>query len=111
MPERPEYKTDYVAPLFPLDLGCQLRYRIDPESGNVSGFVIQLEITIDDRVYPMVRYDSAHGQPHRDILDAAGQVIAKEWLPFDFKRASDYAHTDIRANWRQYREDFLRRMP
>lgn len=111
MPERPEYKTDYVTPLFPLDLDCQLRYRINPEQGHIRAFVIQLEIEIDDQLYPVVRYDSAHGQPHRDTLDATGRVIVKDWLPFDFDRALAHAERDIRANWQQYREDFLRRMP
>lgn len=111
MPERPEYTTDYVAALFPLDLNCQLRHRINAERGRVTGFVVQLEIEIDGEVLPVVRYDCAHGQPHRDVLDYAGTVIEKDWLPFDFDRALAHAVQDIRANWQRYRSDFLQRMP
>lgn len=111
MPERPEYTTDYVRPLFPLDLDCQLRLRINTGRGRVTGFVLQLEIEIDDHLYPVVRYDSAHGQPHRDLLDAAGHVIDKWWLSWSYDRALAEAERDILANWRQYREDFLQGMP
>ncbi len=58
----------------------------------------------------MVRYDCAHGQPHRDKLDAGGGVIDKEWLSFNRDRALDQAHRDLRANWRQYRDEFLAKM-
>lgn len=75
MPPRPEYTTDYVRPLFPLDLNCQVRFRVDTRRGRVTGFVVQLELEVGDRWYPVVRYDSAHGQPHRDLLDATGGVI------------------------------------
>lgn len=111
MPERPEYTTDYIRPLFPLDLHCQLRFRINAGRGRVTSFVIQLEVEIDERHYPMVRYDSAHSRPHRDILDAAGHVIQKDWLSISFDDAVAEAAQDILANWRYYRDDFIQRMP
>lgn len=113
MPRKPrgEYPKEFIVALFPLELNCQLRYRINPGRGRVAGFVVQLEIEIDGQLFPVVRYDCAHGQPHRDILDASGHVIAKEWLQYRRDAALAHAHRDLRANWRQYREDFLRRMP
>ena len=111
MPRRPQYTTDYIRPLFPLDLNCQVRFRINTARGQVTGFVVQLELEIADRLYPVVRYDSAHGQPHRDTLDADGNVIAKDWLPYSFDAALAEARRDMLANWQQYREEFLKRMP
>ena len=111
MPEREEYDTDYDVPLHPLELGCWLRMRISARRGKIAGFVVQLEVQIDDRTYPVVRYDCAHGQPHRDLLDHTGAVLEKRFLAFDYDRALSEAERDIRANWRYYRAEFLRRMP
>lgn len=110
MPEREEYDTDYDFPLPPYDLGCWLRYRLSTGPGKIRGFVIQLEVQINERTYPIVRYDCAHHQPHRDTMDATGRVIAKEWLPFDYTRAFNHADKDIKANWRRYHEEFMRGM-
>ncbi len=107
MPEQADYTTDYVRPLFPLELGCQLRMRINVGRGRIAGFVVQLELEVDGQISPVVRYDCAHGQPHRDTLNPRGVVIAKEWLPLDYDRALDQATRDVVGNWRRYREDFL----
>ena len=58
-----------------------------------------------------MRYDSAHGRPHRDMLDWAGRVVAKDWLPEErsLNEAFTFAERDIITNWRSYRADFLRR--
>jgi len=41
--------------------GNALRVRIRTERGTVVDFVVHYEITIDDRVYAVVRYDVSHG--------------------------------------------------
>lgn len=107
---RPEYRKEFIVDLYPLDLSSQLRYRINTERGRVTGFVVQLEVEIDERLYAVVRYDCAHGQPHRDILDATGTVIDKQWLPYPYEAALNHADADLRANWRRYREEFVQRM-
>ncbi len=110
MPRRPEYSTDYTIELPVDDPPSRLRYRINSARGRVTGFVVQLELDIDDRTLAVVRYDCAHGQPHKDVLDATGHVIEKDWLPYNRDRALDQAHRDMRANWSRYREEFLRKM-
>lgn len=107
---RQEYRKEFIVDLYPLNLNSQLRYRINTERGHVTGFVVQLEVEIDERLYAVVRYDCAHGQPHRDILNAAGHVIDKQWLSFEYETALNQADSDLRENWRHYREEFIRGM-
>ncbi len=75
-------------------------------------FTIQYEAIIDGKTYPVVRYDCAHDQAHRDRLDAAGRNIDKLWFSrsISYRDVVQHAINDIRANWRQYRADFLRSM-
>lgn len=113
MPGREDerYKTEYTHQPALDDDGCRIRYRINPEGGHVAAFAVQLEVQIDGRWLPVVRYDTAHGQPHRDTLDHTGAQIGKDWLPYDFSRALKEATDDLRANWQHYRDEFLGRTP
>ncbi len=107
MPEREEYDTDYDMPLSPLELGCWLRMRISTRRGRVTGFVVQLEYQDGGMTYPIVRYDCAHGQPHKDTLNMTGQVVNKEWLSYSYDRALAEAKADIMRHWQAYRDAFL----
>lgn len=70
-------------------------------------FTVQYETSIDDQFFPVVRYDSAHDRPHRDVLDRSGRLVRKEWLPdMDYNVALDFAIADIEENWRAYRRRF-----
>ena len=62
---------------------------------------------IDRDVYPVVRYDTAHGYVHRDTMDWTGRVVDK--LPIygrAYNQAINQAMTeaiaDIRSHWRTY---------
>ena len=48
--------------------------------GRVVKFMLQLEILIDDRWVPIVRYDTAHEEAHIDYIDPRGQTVEKVWL-------------------------------
>ncbi|MCA1667010.1 MAG: hypothetical protein LC793_06345 [Thermomicrobia bacterium] len=102
----------------PLPEGSSLRVRIEIDRGEVARFVVQLEYTIgDDRWLPVVRYDSAHGRPHRDILNPGGETIKKEWLDellgrdVSMAEGLNYGQDDLKKNWRAYRDTFLEMMP
>lgn len=82
------------------------------EQHNIVAYTVQLEIYHEERYYPAVRFDAAHGQPHRDTLDWDGHVVAKDWLrPLGHAAALTEAEKDILANWRKYREEFFWRKP
>ncbi|HET8628611.1 MAG TPA: hypothetical protein VFL91_14410 [Thermomicrobiales bacterium] len=86
-----------------LDEENRLRVRIAAERGTVAAFMVQ-----DGRLYPVVRYDTSHDDAHRDILVASGHNVGKDWLPgWPFNAALQCAMRDLRANWPQYRDDFI----
>lgn len=65
---------------------------------------------------PVVRYDSAHDRPHRDILDPHGETVTKEWLDelldhtVSMAEGLNYGRDDLKRNWRTYRDTFLEMM-
>jgi hypothetical protein len=67
-----------------------------------------LEIYVKDKWQPIVRYDTAHRFVHKDIIHANG---TSEKLPLhisNFKEALNFSDKDLKANWRMYREQFLK---
>jgi len=85
----------------------------DAARGTIAAFTAQYEVWADDAWRPAVRYDSAHGRPHRDTLDWSGDVVAKDWLPegTDANSALAIAEADLKLNADRYRDEFLRRRP
>ncbi|MDP9365016.1 MAG: hypothetical protein M3Q10_12455 [Chloroflexota bacterium] len=97
----------------PLPNGDAIRVRFDATRGAVGAFTAQYEVWADGAWRPAVRYDSAHGRPHRDTLDWAGNVVAKNWLPEGTSPndALTIAEHDFKANADRHRDEFLRRKP
>jgi len=42
------------------------------DRGKVRGFVIQYELFIKNKWIPVVRYDTAHGYAHKDLINPDG---------------------------------------
>jgi len=97
----------------PLNSGDMIRVRMVREGKTVVDYLAQFETLIDGEYYPVIRYDSRHGHPHRDTLDWTGETIDKRWAPAvtTYNRALTDALDDIEANQERYREQFLRRRP
>ena len=87
-----------------------IRVEFVREGKQLITFLAQYEILIGDEVYPVVRYDGAHGYAHRDLLNRRGDLIDKQELPGNpsFRDALEFGRRDILANWRRYRANFLR---
>lgn len=84
----------------------RLRVYAQKEKGEILEFVVQYEAMISDVWHPIVRYDTAHGFAHRDIMGPCGE-IKKQPLFFEtYNLAFTFATIDLKANWRQYRENF-----
>lgn len=96
-----------------LKSGGVIRVRLNLDHGRVVDFTLQLEIFVDDRWRPVVRYDSAHGRPHRDLLDWKGHVIDKHWLASTMtnKEAVRFAERELSNNASTYISAFLERKP
>ena len=76
--------------------------------GQLLRFVVKYLANINDVLFEVLRYDSAHGIPHIDILDPEGYVRQKIWLShLSNEGALDYAKKDIKDNYHSYREEFI----
>jgi len=93
--------------LLDLDIGVRLRCWHKTEGGQVTAFTVQMELLFEDQWKPVVRFDTAHGFAHRDLYRRCGGAI-KTPLGMDFRTARTFAQDDILANWRRYRDLFLR---
>lgn len=71
-------------------------------------FMIQLEIDVNGAWKPVVRYDTAHGFAHRDIIHPQGEVDKTPVAMGDYNAALSFAELDLRSNWEMYRERFLK---
>jgi len=97
--------VEYVAPL-----GSDGRRRVRHVrvGARVLEFMVQYELKIGGEWYPVVRYDTAHGFVHQDILHWRGPAERRELPAGDYNLALSYAEEDLRRNWKSYRERFLR---
>lgn len=95
---------EYVTPLG-FDGRRRTRHvRID---NKIVEFVVQYELNIKDKWYPIIRYDTSHGFAHKDIISYKGDV-KKEKLPFDdLNLVLTFAEKDLKDNWERYKKCFL----
>lgn len=91
------------------DETARVRVEIWTDRGRVTMFVVQLEAWHQERWKPVRRYDTAHGQPHLDVLDTRGHIIDKQWLQHPNNAALTLAINGIKANWRRHLAEFERR--
>ena len=77
------------------------------ERGNVTEFVVKLLSIFDGKWHEIIRYDSGHGCPHKDVLNINGEVIRKVWYDFlDNGQALTLAIADIKDNYEFYKERY-----
>ena len=80
---------------------ARIRVHLSLVKGRVRDLVIQLEVWRGEWI-PVVRYDTAHGVPHRDFLRRRGPP-EKTWLGHSpLSGFVNVALDDLREHWRQY---------
>ena len=67
-----EQTAEYVIRLSPQDRYRHVHVRV---RGRIVFFRVQLETLVGKTWMPVVRYDTAHGFAHRDLLDKRGHAI------------------------------------
>jgi len=82
----------------------RLRIIARKNKGEILEFVAQYEALISEEWRPVVRYDTAHGFAHRDIIRANGEVLKQPLFFETFNLAFTFATLDLKMNWRQYKE-------
>jgi hypothetical protein len=80
------------------------------ERGQVVIFRIQYEAYIDGIWRAIVRYDTAHGFPHQDILHPDGTENKKAFPGHSNAEVLTLGQRDIRRNWKRYRHHYEREM-
>ena len=89
---------------------CRYRHYHASERKQIVEFRIQLEILVNGEWIPVVRYDTAHGQPHRDILHPNGEQT-KDWFEgYSMAEVLTIGKNDIMENWPAYRDRFMKEM-
>ena len=76
------------------------------DRGKVLEFTIQYEAHTDGVWHEIVRYDMAHGRPHKDLLHPDGTETKEEYLYYDVDQVLTLGQNDIRKNWTAYREQY-----
>lgn len=88
----------------------RLRTRIVTQKGEITDLMIQYEARIKDEWHPIVRYDTAHGFPHRDVLYPNGK-IDKYALDFpNLEMVLQFAEQDLQDRWQWYKEKYRKRL-
>jgi len=95
--------TEYV---MPLGENARKRHYHETDKGRVTGFVVQLEVFVNDRWQEVIRYDSVHGFAHIDRCYLDGRKVKKE-LHLRLSEALTLADEDIKENWKVYQKAFL----
>jgi hypothetical protein len=92
-----------------LGSGSRARVRFVKERGRILAFVVQLECLFDNQWHPVIRYDTAHDFAHCDVMWPNGTREKTALSISDYNQALTFAHEDIKANWRIYRDRYQER--
>lgn len=88
--------------------GCRVRHTHICSYGKILEFILQLEINIEGKWYPIVRYDTSHGFAHRDYCHPDGSTEKTPLFVSNYNEALTFAQEDINLNWELYSEHFLK---
>jgi len=74
---------------------AEIHVFFETTSGLIINFVVKLVLKWEDCYYEVIRFDSGHDCPHKDILNTQGEAIRKVWYEFlDNKQGLDLAIRD-----------------
>jgi hypothetical protein len=87
--------------------GVEIHVYIEILNGLVVSYVVKLLLREGEKYYKVIRFDSAHGCPHKDTIDDKGEVVRKTWFEsLDNQQGLDMAVKDIKDNYELYIERF-----
>jgi hypothetical protein len=89
---------------------CRYRHYHVSDGREITEFRIQLEVLVNGEWHAVVRYDTAHGRPHRDILHPNGEQT-KDWFEgYSVADVLTIGQSDIMENWPSYWDRFIKEM-
>ncbi len=99
-------ETTYIIDLT-LDGKNRYRHRHVLEQNEIIEFSIQYETFLEGTWHALVRYDSAHGFAHRDLMHPDGRETKTVFRHWDYAQVLTFGERDLKQNWRTYRETYL----
>jgi hypothetical protein len=90
---------------------CRKRHQHHRYRNEIVEFVVQLEILVKGMWHPIIRYDTAHGFAHCDIIHYSGKIEKVRMPTLNYKEALTYADEDLNENWQVYRNRYLKEVP
>ena len=84
----------------------RLRVFARKDKGIILEFVVQYEAKFLREWKPVVRYDTAHGFAHKDVMTAKGKTIKQPLFFETYNLAFTYATLDLKSNWKKYRNSY-----
>jgi len=89
--------------------GIEIHVFFETNQGILVRYVVKLVINKGEDYHEVIRFDSAHDCPHKDILGADGKVRRKVWFELlDNKQGFDLAIKDLKDNYELYIERYLK---
>lgn len=102
-------EKEYLIYLSP-DQADRFRYYHNLERGKIIRFRIQYEALIGGEWRAIVRYDTAHGRPHNDLLHPDGRQDKLEYGGYTSEEVLTLGERDIKAGWKRYRDAYEQEM-
>lgn len=93
----------YVIPLSDVD---RMIVRQDRVGHEILEFSVQLEVLIDSRWRKAMRFDSAHGVPHRHVFLPNGQEYKENMAAVDSNKAFTQAQTIVKKSFQEIHERY-----
>jgi len=93
-----------------LNFSNRSRQKVTVDKGKIQRFVVQYESYINAKWHPIIRYDTAHGFIHKDILHPNGAKTKNVFSYLNHNEAFTFAEIDIQNNWQRYLTHYLEKM-
>ena len=100
-----EYLT-YLSP----EQTDRFRYYHTLERGKIIRFCVQYEALIGGEWRAIVRYDTAHDRPHKDLIHSDGTQDKYEFYGYLREEVLTLGERDIKTNWKRYRTAYEQEM-
>ncbi|MEW5693286.1 MAG: hypothetical protein AB1765_08315 [Candidatus Hydrogenedentota bacterium] len=80
----------------------RIRVEITVSKGKILNFVVQLETFLINNWEPAVRYNYAHGFPHKDLIFRNGKKIKENISEESLSKIVNWAINELKINWKKY---------
>ena len=96
--------------IFMLSDSDRKRHEHLKDKGKIIEFVVQYEMLYKDKWIPVIRYDTAHGFVHKDLINPDGSKEKIFMGEANLNEVMNIADKDINENWEKYKNRYLRRI-